>query len=133
LQHAQAAETHYRQALALCPPTALADLGPMHGQLGILYKNVGQIEPAREHYEKAAQLFEDTNNHYHAGRVRFNMALMYLDAAGRESALARRRDLLARARAYAQAALRDFQHYQGRAADREAEAQRLLAIIEEAL
>jgi len=33
---------------------------------------------------------------------------------------ARRRDLLLRARAYAEAALRDFRHYQGRAADLEA-------------
>jgi len=133
LQHAQAAETHYLRALALCPLTALADLGPMHNQLGNLYDAVGQTESAREHYEKAAQLFEQTGNRYNAGSVRYNMALMYRDAAGRESAPAGRRDLLARARAYAQAALRDFQSYQGRAAADEADAQRLLALIEEAL
>ncbi len=52
LRHAQAAEQHYRQALALCPPSAVADLGPMHNQLGSLYAEVGQTEPAREHYEK---------------------------------------------------------------------------------
>ena len=58
---------------------------------------------------------------------------MYLDAADRESAPSRRRDLLHRAQAYAQAALRDFQHYQGRAADREARAQQLIARIAQAL
>ena len=86
MQHAQAAEQHYRQALALCPPSALADLGPMHNQLGNLYKDVGQTEPAREHYERAVQYFEQTGDHYHAGQARYNLALMYLDAAERESA-----------------------------------------------
>ncbi len=52
LQHAQAAEQHYRQALALCPPDAVADLGPMYYKLGKLYAEVGQTESAREHYEK---------------------------------------------------------------------------------
>lgn len=104
-------------------------MSPLHNQLGILYKNVGQIEPAREHYEKAAQYFEQTGDRYHAGTTRFNLALMYLEAAGRESAPARQRDLLHRARAYTQAALRDYQHYQGRAADREARAQGLLEDI----
>ena len=69
LQHAQAAEQHYHQALALCPPSAVADLGPMHNQLGNLYDDVGQIEPAREHYERAVQYFEQTGNRYHAGAV----------------------------------------------------------------
>ena len=58
---------------------------------------------------------------------------MYLDAAEREPAPARRRDLLRRAAAYAEASLRDFQHYQGRAAADEAEAQRLIDIIARAL
>ena len=129
----RATEQHYRRALALCPPTALADLGPIHNQLGQIYRQVGQTEPAREHYEKCVQLAEQTGDRYHAGGTRFNMALMYLDAADRESAPARRRDLLLRARAYAQAALRDYQHYQGRAAADEADAQRLLAEIAEGL
>jgi hypothetical protein len=38
--------------------------------------------------------------------------------------------LLRRAAAYAQASLRDFQHYQGRATDMEANARRLIEIIE---
>jgi tetratricopeptide (TPR) repeat protein len=117
LKHAQTAERHYLQALALCPPTARTDLVPMHNQLGILYKNIGQTEPAREHYEKAAQYIVQTGNHYDAGQVRFNIALMYLQAAERESTPSRQRDLLHRAQAYAQAAQRDYHHYQGRAAE----------------
>lgn len=131
LKHAQAAEGCYHQALALCPPDAITDLGPMHGQLGNLHREVGQTEPAREHYERAAQYFEQTGDRYLAGFTRYNLALMYLDAAGREPA--RRRDLLRRAAAYAQASLADYQHYQGRAADQEAKAQRLIDHIAQAL
>lgn len=135
LRHAQAAEGHYRQALALCPPSAVADLGPMHQTLGALYDEVGQIEPAREHYERAAQYFEQVGDRYGAGQTRYSLALMYRDAAGRESAAARRRDLLRRAAAYAQASLRDFQHpqYQGRLAADEADARRLIEGIARAL
>ena len=129
LEHAQAAEQHYRQALALCPPAAIADLGPMHGQLGNLYAEVGQIEPAREHYERAAQYFEQTGDRYGAGQTRYNIAIMYREAAEREPAPARRRDLLRRAAAYAQASLRDYQHYQGRAAADEARTEQLIARI----
>jgi len=133
LKHAQAAEQHYRQALALCPPAAIADLGPMYNQLGNLYREVGQTEAAREHYEKRVQLAEQTGDRYHAGATRYNLALMYRDAAKREPAPARRRDLLRRAAAYAQASLRDFQHYQGRAADMEADAQGFIDDIARAL
>lgn len=133
LKHAQAAEEHYLQSLALCPPSSLTDLGRIHNQLGILYKNVGQTERAREHYEKDVQICEQTGDRYGAGQTRFNMVIMYRAAAKREAAPPRQRDLLLRARAYAQAALRDFQHYQGRAADMEANAQGLLAEIDEDL
>jgi tetratricopeptide (TPR) repeat protein len=133
LKHAQAAEQHYHQALVLCPATALTDLGPGHNQLGVLSAEVGQTEAAREHFERDAQICEQTGDHYGAGRTRYNIALMYLQAAERESAAARRRDLLHRAQAYTQAALRDFQHYQGRAAADEADAQQLIARIAQAL
>jgi tetratricopeptide (TPR) repeat protein len=133
VKHAQAAEQHYLQALALCPTTALTDLGTMHNQFGKLYAEVGQTEPTREHLEKAAQCFEQTDDRYNAGATRFNIALMYLQAAGREATPSRQRELLERAQAYAQAALRDFQHYQGRAAADEAKAQGLLERIHENL
>ncbi len=133
LKHAQAAEQHYHRALVLCPPTALTALGPFHNELANLYNDVGQTERAREHYEKAAQYFEQTGNRHHAGGGRFNIAAMYLKAIRREATPSRRRDLLRRAQAYAQAALRDFQHYQGRAAAEEAKAQQLLDLIAQAL
>jgi tetratricopeptide (TPR) repeat protein len=133
LKHAQAAEEHYQQSLALCPASAIADLGPMHNQLGILYAEVGQTDQAREHFEKTTQYHEQAGERYNAGQTRRNMALMYMEAAGREESPARQRDGLLRARAYAQAALRDFQHYQGRAAADEAKAQQLIDNIEQLL
>ncbi len=133
LGHAQTAENYYRQALALCPASAIGHLGPMHGQLGNLYQEVGQIERARQHYEKAADYFEQTGNRYNSGQTRYNLAVMYARTAGGEEIPTRQRDLLRRALAYAQAALRDFQSFQGRAADWEARAQGLIDRIGEAL
>jgi tetratricopeptide (TPR) repeat protein len=133
LAHAQAAERHYLQSLAIRPSTDTVGVGPTHNQLGILYKDVGQTERAREHYEKDVQICEQTGDRYGAGQTRFNMANMYREAAGRETTPARQRDLLRRAEAFAGAARRDFQHYQGRAADMEARAQGLLEIIQAAL
>jgi hypothetical protein len=61
------------------------------------------------------------------------MALTYTGTTESRCAPFRQRDLLHRAQAYAQAALRDFQHYQGRAAKDEADAQQLLTEIGQAL
>lgn len=133
LAHAQAAERHYQQALAVCPPTAISDLWPLHTVLGNLYKVFDQTENAGKQYEKAAQYAEQSGNRHGAGQVRFNLALMYQDAAGREASATRRQDLLRRGLAYAQASLRDFQHFQGRAAADEARAQGLIGLIEAAL
>jgi tetratricopeptide (TPR) repeat protein len=133
VKHSQAAGDHYHQALVLCPPTALTELGPIHNELGSLYDALGQTEAAREHYEKATQYFEQTRDRYHAGAVHYNIALMYLQAAGRDATPSRQRDLLHRAQAYAKAALRDFQHYQNRAAHQEADTQQLLTRITQAL
>jgi tetratricopeptide (TPR) repeat protein len=133
LKHTEAAEGHFLQSLALCQPTALTHLIPIHFGLANLYDDVGRTELAREHYEKTVQICEQTGDRHEAGKTRFNIALTHLQAAKREAALARRRDLLHRAQAYAQATLRDFQHYQGRVAADEAKAQGLLDQINQLL
>lgn len=133
LKHIHAAEQQYNDALALCPPTALTALGPMHAQTATLFAAVGYNDQARDHFEKAAQYFERTDDHHGAGKVRGDIALMYAHAAGRESSSSRQRELLERARAYAQAAARDFLHYPDRAGADEANVQRLLAAIAQAL
>ena len=133
LKHVRAAQQHYHQALALCPASAITDLGPINHQLGLLYAGLGRTELARDHYEKRLQICEQTGDRYPAGLTRHNMAAMYLRASAQEKTTSRRRDLLDRAQAYAQAALRDFQTYQGHATDQEAAAKELLHRIAEAL
>lgn len=133
IKHAWAAKEHYHQAIDLCPPNALTDLGPLHNQLGKLYAETGQIGPARNHFEIAVQIYEQTNECIRAGQTRFNMAIMYIDAAANEATPTRRRDLLQCAHAFAQAALRDYQHYPSRASKDEADTQRLLAAIAQAI
>ena len=133
LKHVQAAEAHYLEALQLCPSNAITLLGPLHNQLGLLYMHIGQTELAREHYEQCVQIFEQIGDRYGAGGARYNMAVMYGQSASRQDSPKTRRDLLLRAKAYAEAALRDYQSYQGRAADKEADAQQLIAAIDQAL
>lgn len=133
LQHASTALQHYQQALALCPKTALTDLGPLHHQLGSLLSGVGQWDEAREQYEQAIQCHEATDNRHSAGQTRFNMALMYAQASLHQPQPGGQRDYLHRAQAYAEAALRDYQHYQGRAAAKEAKVQGLLDHIAQEL
>ncbi len=132
LIHARAAEKHYFDALQLCPPDALTELGPIHTHLGNLYCELDQLESAREHFEKSTQYNEMTGDRFGAGLTRFNMAIMYLGAA-ESGEQASQRSHLERARAYAEAALRDYQHYQGRATEEEAKTQQLLETINDAL
>ncbi len=133
LRHAQAAEACYLEGLRLCPKDALTDLAPLHNDLGNLYNAFGQLDSAREYYEQSAQYYEKAGNHFFAGQTRFNMALMYAWAAERESQPSQQCAGLLRARAYAEAALRDFQQYQGRAVADEANAQSLLDAINQIL
>jgi len=133
LHHFQAAESCYLDALKLCPAAAITDLAPLHGGLGALYQRAGQIEAARKHYEQGVHYCEQTGDRYGAGGTRYNLSRMYLQTAGQADSPERRRDLLQRAHAYADAALRDYQAYQGRAADDEARAQQLIDVIERLL
>ncbi|MDA1013487.1 MAG: hypothetical protein O3A00_03420 [Planctomycetota bacterium] len=58
---------------------------------------------------------------------------MYQSSASREATPSGRATLLRRAQTYAAAALRDFQHYEGRAADQEAKCQQLIDRIQQQL
>lgn len=133
LLHARAAEEQLLQALQICPKGAFADLAPVHNTLANLYTAVGQFESARDHYELDARYEEKVGNHFGAGQTRFNIAVMYARAAGREEQPSPQRAFMLRARAYAEAALRDFQQYQGRAAADEAKSQNLIDLINQAL
>jgi tetratricopeptide (TPR) repeat protein len=119
--HLNAALDYYRQALDLLPTDAVDDLMVAHGQMGNVYSITGDLDRALAHYGECIRYAEAGNNFYDAGGYRRNVAL----------ALAQR-GRLDEARLYAQAALRNFQHYQGRAAQDEQDTQQLLAQIERA-
>jgi tetratricopeptide (TPR) repeat protein len=121
LQHLNAALNTYQQALALLPTNAVNDLAVAHNQLGIIYKDAGQMARALEHYQQSARYEEQQGNFYGAGQTRYNVALMLAQ-----------QNRLADARAYAEAALRNFQVYGSRAAAEIEETQRLLAAINQA-
>ncbi len=93
---------HYHQALALLPADAVNDLAVTHNQLGMIYRTIGQLEPALRHYRSASALMR---------------------RAETTTARAQRRPRPApgpappRALAYARAALRGFQHYGEREQD----------------
>jgi tetratricopeptide (TPR) repeat protein len=118
----KAALAAHNQALALLPPDAVDDLAVTHNQLGNIYDEAGDLDRALPHWREAIRFNEMQDNFYGAAQTRFNIALA-LAQAGR----------LEDARAYALAALRNYETY-GPAAAAEVERTRgLLADIEEAM
>lgn len=133
LQHANAALLNYTGALNLCPQTALTARGRMHHQLGSFHDDIGQWDEAFDQYAQALQCKGATGSRHGAGQIRQNMAIMYLRASEHQTQPEAPRNFLLRAQDYAQAALRDFQHYQDRAAIEEAQVQSLLDLIAQKL
>jgi tetratricopeptide (TPR) repeat protein len=132
-RHLQSAEKNYIEAVQMCALDALHDRATLHNQLGSLYGEVGYLDDARAHFEKAAKYYEKGGDRFAAGGTRYNMALLYFKATLKEDQQSKQRIHLLRARAYAEAALRDFQHYQGRAVAEETEARTLITKVDQAL
>jgi tetratricopeptide (TPR) repeat protein len=122
LKHLNAAVDYYQQALALLPPDAVDDIAVAHNQLGVIYKNAGDLERALEHYNKSIQYKEMAGNIYAAGGTRFNIASLLAENGRLSDALL-----------YARAALHNFESYGGRAKDWEDKAKGLIAEIEKAI
>ena len=119
LRHLNDAARFYHQALDLLPPNAVDDLAVTHNQLGLIYKDAGDLDRALTHYRESIRYGEAAGNFYEAANTRFNVALALRDA-GR----------LADAWEYAHAALRNYQSYEGRAAEEERKTEGLIAEIE---
>jgi tetratricopeptide (TPR) repeat protein len=119
LKYLNAAVDYYQQALALLPPDAVDDLAVTHNQLGVIYKNAGNLEKALYHYNQDIYYDEVAGNIYGAGQTRFNIALMLFQNGRTSDALL-----------YARAALRNFESYGGRAKDMEDRAKGLIGEIE---
>jgi len=119
LRHLNDAVGFYHQALDLLPPDAVDDLAVAHNALGAIYQNAGDFDRALSHWREAIRYWEAAGSLYHAATARRNVALA-LAQAGR----------LADAREYAHAALRNFETYGDRAADKIEKTQGLIAAIE---
>jgi tetratricopeptide (TPR) repeat protein len=117
----KAALQHYHQALALLPADAANDLAVTHNQLGMIYQNIGQLEPALRHYQECIRIRDEGGDHYGTAQTRYNVALALLQAQRLPDALA-----------YARAALRGYQHYGERAQHDIDRTQALIDHIEQA-
>ena len=111
--HAIAAEQSLHQAILLCPSNAFNELALGHCDLGFLYWMIGLFESARDHFEKSINYHEKTDNRIGSGISRLILAQMYLSTLKTQQAHVLVHDFLHRARAFARAALNDFQHYKG--------------------
>jgi tetratricopeptide (TPR) repeat protein len=80
------------------PKHAITDRGIVHNQLGNICLGAGDIDRALHHYQKAIRYKEQAGDAFGAGQTRYNVAITLFEA-----------DRLADARAYAEAALANFQ------------------------
>lgn len=95
---------NYSDALDLVPVDDHHPRGAWEGQLGIIYNAAGESVNALIHYQRAIHHFDELQDGYLAGRIRYNAALM-LAGESKPEALA-----------YAKAALDNFRAV-GRGAD----------------
>jgi len=121
-EHANEAIHVYQLSLEWAPPDAMDKLAISHQHLGAIYSETGHFDRALPHYREAIRCFEAAGNLYNAAAVRWNVALALLQAG-----------CLADAREYAYAALRNYQTYGDRAADKIEKTQGLIAEIEGAM
>jgi tetratricopeptide (TPR) repeat protein len=122
LAHLNAALDAYQQALKLLPADAVDDLAVIHNSLGVIYNDGDQPEVALRHYQEAIRYMEAAGNRYGAATIRGNVALALAGGGRLEDGLL-----------WAQAALRDFQTYEDRAAADIAQTQQLIDEIEAAI
>jgi tetratricopeptide (TPR) repeat protein len=115
------AAQYYQQALHLYPQTAIVERGVCHNSLGVIFAKAGDLDRALQHYQQNIRYSEQAGDIFGAGQTRYNVALALLQAARFDDA-----------RAYARAALANFQSFGDRAAEYTRRAERLLATIDQA-
>ncbi len=107
VEHLSAAVRFCHEALDLLSLGAVGDLATIHSYLGLIYGAGGALDRALSHYQDAIRYKEQQGDLHGAAQARMSVAI---DLAGANR--------LADARAYALAALRNFETYGDRAADK---------------
>ena len=120
LDHLNAALADYQQALDLIPAGDAENLAGVHNALGAIYGEAGDTRQALHHYQQSIKHSEARGDLYRAGLTRYNIALL-LRANGRPG------DALH----YARAALHDYQRTGPGATQDAADAQELIARLEQ--
>ena len=120
LEHRNAALRSYRLALDLSPADDHEQRAIIENQLGITYRQAADTREALRHYQQAIQHEEASGNIYGAGQTRYNVALLLKDDARTGDALH-----------YARAALHSFQQAGPGAATDAADAEQLIADLEQ--
>jgi tetratricopeptide (TPR) repeat protein len=113
------AATLYEQALEMIPSRGVGDLGVTHTQLGNIYDDLGDTDSALHHYRQCIRYADEGGDKFSAGQGRFNVAVTLLNL-----------NRLPDARAYAQAALDNFQAFGERARAEIENTKRLIAVID---
>ena len=120
LKHLNAALRSYQQSLDLTPADDHQARGVTENQLGIVYSRAGDTGQALRHYQQSIQHEEARGNIYRAGQTRYNIALL-LAGDGR----------IGDALHYARAALDNFRQAGPGAASDAADAEQLIATLEQ--
>jgi len=125
LRHLNEAIKFYHEALYLTPADAVFDLAVVHSRLGNIYNNAAGVYNKEEnldlsvqHHRESIHLEEIQGDLYRTARARFSMAVALLNASRPADALE-----------YAETALRGYESYGERAADKIEETRGLIANI----
>ncbi len=108
----------YHDVLDLLPSDAIDELAIAHNQLGMLYRLAKESDRALFHLRRSIHLWERSGDEYRAAQTRFNAAVVFLDEGRQSDALE-----------YAEAALRGYQGFGERAAEKIEETRRFIAKI----
>ena len=110
------------QALDMMPATAVMERGVIHDQLGLIYRDAGDIDRAQDHFRQGIRYADEADDTFSAGQTRYNVATTLLGAGRQDDA-----------RAYAEAALTNYQTFGDRAAAEIEKTKHLIAEIDRAI
>jgi tetratricopeptide (TPR) repeat protein len=120
--HINDALQYYNKVLEMLPLSEVNGLAVTHNQLGLIYRDVGDLDQALSHYRDSIRYTEVTGNLYNAAGTRYNVAVLLIES-----------DRFVDALEYANAALRNFETYGEDAAEDIQKTRILIAEIEKAL